>query len=223
MFVSKLVLLLPPLIFGAERLGSSHSNTEVVGDPLTFDVLSDEPIDRRALEEEALINGSDGINEFKLKPSDSIEGQVEFDLGYFDSTHASADGVEFTLDSSHSFSEDGMKIFDESKVAMKPIARKLRKIGVDIDISKKESHRDEFILLVRIVYGLSALTCNFTNDHALIMCAYADASLTSFSWIHHPPTSKLNEVFLQLPAVGTRNISRLISLQTTTGSKQAGL
>ena len=148
MFVSKSLLILTPFFHvtsGLDRLRSSHFNSEVVGEPLTFEAPLQEPIFRRAIEEEELINGSEWLEELELESSDLHEDEMH----YFDSTSFSDDEVEFVFDSPDFPLEEGTEIVDERKVAVEPIARKLRKIGTPVEISKKESLRDESLTTVR--------------------------------------------------------------------------
>lgn len=125
-FHQSVLLLVAPLVVAADRLGSTSSNFESVGEGRTFDAPLQPPVDRSRILEEISKNGSD------------------WDMDH-DSTLTSENGVNL-------FDQEVELDSVEEETKGRPITRKLRRIGA-ANVAKKESYRDTSIPLVRYFFA----------------------------------------------------------------------
>lgn len=130
---------LPNLVSGAERLGSSHSHIEVVGDPLTFESQLPEPtIDRI---------GIPSTLDFVSTSQIDVEKHA-----HESSSHVEVDEPLLAPLDVNNHELDGTLEIGDNKVPSEPITRKLRKVDGPSDLAKKESLRDVSLPLVRPIF-----------------------------------------------------------------------
>ncbi len=130
---------LPNLVSGVERLGSTHSHIEVIGDPLTFESQIEPSIDRPIPRD---VDGITPTLDFVLLSQIEVEEhedessshvKVDESLALFDVDNQELDGI----------------LVGDIQLPLEPITRKLRKVDGPLDLADKESFRDVSIPLVR--------------------------------------------------------------------------
>jgi len=120
---------LPDLVSGAERLGSSGSHIEVIGDPLTFESQLPEPTIERI--------GIPSTLDFVYTSQIDVKKHAH-EL----SSHLEADEPLLASLDVNNQELDGIREGGDTKLALEPITRRLRKVDVPSDLAKKESLRD---------------------------------------------------------------------------------
>ncbi|KAL7462061.1 hypothetical protein ACHAXS_002462 [Conticribra weissflogii] len=130
---------LPNLVSGVERLGSSHSHIEVIGDPLTFESQIEPSIDRPIHQDVVGIPPT-----LDFVSSSQIEVEQHEDES---SSHVKVDESLALLDVGNQ-RLDGILVGD-NQVPLVPITRKLRKVDGPLDLANKESLRDVSIPLAQ--------------------------------------------------------------------------